>query len=206
MKSKVERYRNWTFELYPESMKENYREILDRLHVQWVESPIHDQDYDEGKLKKPHIHVILAFEGVKTYDQFKNIVKSVNGVSAPLHGKNGDTCVVSSIRGMTRYLIHLDNPEKHQYDKSAIIAHGGFDIAPHFQYPGEMIKRYIQEMMAFCDASSIYEYSDLLDYAQEFKYETWYDLLTIGRQSFVIIKYLDSRRNKERQKAYEEKN
>lgn len=186
------RGRIWTFVLYPDSMSPNYRTQLDDLHIQWVESPIHDHDVNQdGTIKKPHIHIVLNFEGNKSYEQIKEIGESVGGVVPPEH-----ECRVSSIRGIVRYLIHLDNPEKYQYERSGIIAHGGIDINPYFQYPAEMVKRFIQEMIAFCDANCIFEYSDLLEYAADEKYDTWYDLLTIGRQSFVITKYLDSKRNK----------
>lgn len=48
------RTRSWTFILYPESAPENWREILNDLFIQWVESPLHDKDIDEGtgELKK----------------------------------------------------------------------------------------------------------------------------------------------------------
>lgn len=192
--------RNWTFELYPESMDPNYRSILDALHCQWVESPVHDQDLTmEGDHKKDHIHIVLAFEGNKSYSQVKDIALSCKGVIPPV-----DTARISSIRGMVRYLIHLDNPEKHQYERSGIIAHGGMDIAPYFQYAGEMIKKMLSDMQAYICAQSIYEYSDFLDYAAAEHYNDWYDLLTIGHQSFVIKNYIDSRRNKGRVKAYYE--
>lgn len=198
MKSKKDEHligRNWTFILYPDSMDPEYRSKIDKLHCQWAESPVHDQDTNQdGSHKKDHIHIVLCFEGNKTYQQIADIAKSVNGVIAPEFGSD-DTAKVSSIRGMIRYLVHRDNPEKAQYDRGALIGHGGLDVDQYFQYAAGMIKRYISEMMAFCEASSIYEYSDLMDYAVENKYDTWYDLLTIGRQSFVMIKYLDSKRN-----------
>lgn len=198
MKSKKTEHligRNWTFVIYPDSVNPNYRDIIDKFHCGWAESPLHDRDINEGgKLKEPHIHIVLTFEGNKTYDQIADICKSVNGKIAPEKDPN-ETAKVHSIRGMVRYLIHLDNPDKAQYEKSAIIAHGGLDIDQYFTYAAEMTKRYLQEMMAWCDAYSIYEYSDLLDYASKNMYDTWFDLLTIGRQSFVMIKYLDSKRN-----------
>lgn len=199
--------RNWTFLLYPDSMNKDYRSILDDLHCQWVESPLHEFDVDnDGVIKKAHIHIVLAFEGNKSYDQIVEIADSVNGVVAPVD-KNGNTSArVASIRGMVRYLIHLDNPEKYQYERSAIISHGGIDIDPYFQYAKEMEKRMISEMQAYCNAKSIYEYSDLLDYACLEHYNDWYDLLTVGHQSFVMINYLNSKRNKERSKTYYEEN
>ena len=198
MKSKKTEHligRNWTFIIYPDSVDPNYREILDSFHCGWCESPLHDHDVDpDGCIKEPHIHIVLCFEGNKTYPQIAEIAKRIHGKIAPEFG-TGETSKVHSIRGMVRYLIHLDNPEKAQYEKSAIIAHGGMEIDTYFQYAAEMTKRFLQEMMAWCDAYSIYEYSDLLDYAAKEMYDTWFDLLTIGRQSFVMIKYLDSKRH-----------
>lgn len=196
-----DRGRNWTFVIYPESCIDDYRSRIDDLHIQWCESPVHDHDvnYDTGEIKKSHIHIVLCFEGNKSYDQYLEIVDSVKGVAAPL-----ELARVSSIRGIVRYLIHLDNPEKYQYERSAIICHGGMDINSYFQYPAEMIKRYIQEMQAYVNANMIFEYSDLLDVAAEEHYETWYDLLTIGRQSYIMTKYIDSKRNKFKQSLKED--
>lgn len=194
--------RNWTFVIYPDSCVANYREILDNLHCAWCESPVHDKDYDEGKLKKPHIHILLTFEGNKTYNQIMDIAKSVNGVIAPLKGKNGESCKVSSIRGMTRYFVHVDNPEKAQYEKSGIVCHGGFDKEQYFAYAAEQTKLLLAEMMDWCDEFSIFEYSDLLTFARKEKYDTWFDLLTIGRQSFVMIKYIDSKRHSNKEILY----
>src|SRR5699024_11179639 len=57
-KDKDERTRNWTFVVYPESAPEDWREIIDDLHVPWIESPLHDKDVNpDGEIKKPHWHV-----------------------------------------------------------------------------------------------------------------------------------------------------
>lgn len=187
--------RNWTFVIYPDSVVKNYRDIINQYHCEWAESPLHDEDVREnGEKKKSHIHIVLCFEGNKSYLQIKDIADKVGGVIAPEFGSS-ETPLVHSKRGMIRYLIHLDDPDKHLYEKSGIIAHGGLDIEQYFGYPQEMVKRMLQEMMAWCDAYSIFEYCDLLNYATKEKYDTWFDLLTIGRQSYVMIKYLDSKRN-----------
>ena len=198
MKSKKTKHllgRNWTFELYPDSMDPDYRNKINLLHCEWAESPLHDKDLRaDGSPKKEHIHIVLSFEGNKSYEQIKEICKSVKGVIAPEFGSD-DTALVHSLRGMIRYLVHRDDADKYQYEKSAIVSHGGMDIEQYFGYPQDMIKRFIQEMLAFIDANCIYEYSVFLDYCAANKYDTWFDLLTIGRQSYVITKYLDSKRN-----------
>ena len=37
---------------------------------------------------------------------------------------------VRSERGYIRYLAHLDNPEKHRYDRDGVISLGGYDLQP----------------------------------------------------------------------------
>lgn len=183
--------RNWTFEIYPESVDKNYVQILDMLHVAWSESPLHDKDINEdGSEKKPHKHIILAFEGNKSYDQYLDIVKSVKGVSAPAY-----IAKVSSIRGMVRYFIHRDNPEKASYLQSDIVDHCGFDSSPYFQYAAQEVKKLLADIFAFIDSYSILEFSDLMKYACKNYYESWFDLLTVGRQSWIVKCYIDSRRN-----------
>lgn len=183
--------RNWTFEIYPESVDTNYVSILDMLHVAWSESPLHDKDINNnGEPKKAHRHIVLAFEGNKSYEQYLDIVKSVRGVPAP-----PDTAKVASIRGMVRYFIHRDNPEKAAYLQSDIVDHCGFDSSPYFQYAAHEVKKLLAEIFAFIDAYSILEFSDLMEYACKNYYESWFDLLTVGRQSWIVKCYIDSRRN-----------
>ena len=68
------RTRTWTFILYPESVPDNWRETLNDLFIEWVESPLHDKDVNpDGEIKKPHWHILLIFPSVKTYEQVSKI-------------------------------------------------------------------------------------------------------------------------------------
>ena len=59
-KKPVEKGRDWTFIVYPESTPKNWRDILDETHMRWVESPLHDKDVNpDGELKKEHYHILL---------------------------------------------------------------------------------------------------------------------------------------------------
>ena len=39
-KAKDGRTRNWNVIVYPESAPENWRQIIDDLHIEWAESPL----------------------------------------------------------------------------------------------------------------------------------------------------------------------
>ena len=42
--NKEVRTRNWTIVVYPDSAPDNWRTILDDFHIEWIESPLHDND------------------------------------------------------------------------------------------------------------------------------------------------------------------
>ena len=47
-----------------ESAPENWRDVLDRFHLQWACSPLHDRDVNAtGEPKKAHWHILLSFGG-----------------------------------------------------------------------------------------------------------------------------------------------
>ncbi|MEL1068170.1 Rep family protein, partial [Campylobacter coli] len=64
------RTRNWTFFVYPESAPENWRDVLNEMHIPWIESPLHDKDVDSnGELEKAHWHILILFASKKSYEQ-----------------------------------------------------------------------------------------------------------------------------------------
>ena len=67
-KKKNERYRNWSWIVYPESAPENWRTLLDETGEKWIESPLHDRDINETTneiKKKAHWHIIISFGNKK---------------------------------------------------------------------------------------------------------------------------------------------
>ena len=68
-KEKNERYRNWSWIVYPESAPENWRTLLDETGEKWIESPLHDRDIYEttNEIKKAHRHIIISFGNKKSW-------------------------------------------------------------------------------------------------------------------------------------------
>lgn len=180
-----DRIRNWSFILYPESAPENWRDIIDELHIQWLESPIHDRDTDaNGELKKPHIHILLLFDGKKSFTQIKEITENLN---SPIPQK------VASARGLVRYFLHLDNPEKAQYEAADIISHGGADSAEYLKPTSSTRYMLIKEMMDFVDENNIVEMRDLLSYARAQRFEDWFPLLC-DNSAYIMNSLIKSNR------------
>lgn len=173
--------------VYPESAPANWRNILADEHMPWVESPLHDKDVDaNGKSKKAHYHVLLTFEGKKSFEQIKEFSDRLN---APIPQK------VASVKGLVRYMVHMDNPEKYQYDKSEIVGHGGVDVAELLKPTSADRYTLIREMQRHVVAQQILEFSDLFEYAATNRFDDWFPLLC-DNCAYIMGQYIKSCRNK----------
>lgn len=183
-----DRTRLWTAVCYPESAPADWRQQLDDLHIEWCESPLHEFDVNPtGEVKKPHWHLIFAFDGPKSFEQVSDICKLIN---SPIPQR------CHSLRGAARYLCHLDNPEKFQYPVDQIVPHGGFDLSSALAPSASERYALIEEMQDFCVTSGCMEFSDLCDYARKQRREDWFPLLC-DSCAFIMEKYLKSRRFKQ---------
>lgn len=189
------RTRNWTVVVYPESAPENWRDILDEMHIEWVESPLHDSDLNAtGEKKKAHWHILLMFGGVKSYEQVVELCQDLN-CPRPERCHNA--------KAMVRYMAHLDNPDKAQYSISDIVSHGGVDIAELLRPNASERYSLIREMIAFIRDNDIIEYQDIMDYAAEFRPDDWFPLLC-DNSTFVINQYVSSQRHRKKGDSDEE--
>lgn len=187
---KDQRTRNWTFVLYPESAPADWRSILDEEHIPWIESPLHEFDRLEdgsGEVKKAHWHILLLYEGKKSYEQIEEITKRLN---ATIPQK------VANSKGLTRYMAHLDNPDKHQYDKASIIGHGGADVADLLRPTSADRYKIIKEMCDHIRQNRVTEFSEMMYYAMENHYEDWFPMLC-DNSAYVIGQLIRSERHKD---------
>lgn len=180
-KSKTpKRVRNWAFVLYPDSAPENWRNLLGDLHTQIFVSPLHkDLNPDETE-KKPHYHVLLMFEGVKSFEQIEEITTSLN---CPVPQ------VVNSLRGYARYLCHLDNPEKVQYSPEDVVSYCGADYREICSLVSDKYVA-LEEMQDWCDDQGITSYKKLMQYARKER-KDWYRVLC-DSGTLVMMNYLKS--------------
>ena len=177
------RYRNFATVVYPESAPEHWKGILaDELIPAFI-SPLHDQDINPtGEAKKPHYHVLLMFDGVKTIEQVKETVNKISGVGCE---------VVKSLRSYARYLCHMDNPDKYQYPVDEVDSFGGADFVG---ICGSAVDRYkaIGEMIDFCIDNDIRSYSKLLIYCRSERSD-WFRILcdsgTVVMREFIKSHY-----------------
>jgi hypothetical protein len=179
-RKKDERVRTWVFIAYPESMPENWRDILAELGVPWACSPLHDEDvYDGGEKKKPHYHFVLSFSGPKSFDQVKEITDKLN---APIP----DKC--HSVRGAVRYFLHLDSPEKFNYSsrRNEIQAGGGFDVEDALKLSSSEEEEIAQNIESVIYEKCVMEYVDLAYWVRKYHPE-WRKVLKTNSYHFTQI-------------------
>lgn len=106
--------RQWMIIVYPESAIENWQQYLKDMGIKGAVSPLHDSDLrDDGKLKKPHYHTILLFNGGRTETYIRQeIVEPIKAL--------GQFQRVIDKQLAFEYLTHENDPDKFQYDKAKI--------------------------------------------------------------------------------------
>ena len=119
--------KQFAFILYPDSMnvdpmylpfkmlEHGYVGAISPLHTP-SNNPIKDLKDEE---KKPHYHVIVVFEYARSEQMLQKFVtEELNGTFVK---------AIASRRLYTRYLRHLDNPEKEQFEKMSC-SFGDFNL------------------------------------------------------------------------------
>lgn len=181
-KTRDNRARNFATVVYPESAPSDWQEILARHCIPAFISPLHDKDVNPtGEAKKAHYHVLIMFEGKKSLEQVKEVFDTIAGVGCE---------VVKSLRGYARYLCHLDNPDKAQYEPSDVRC----IASDYIGTIGLAIDKYtaLAEMQDFCEKYNVTSFYLLAKYAKEYRAD-WHRILS-DCGSVYMREYLQSRK------------
>lgn len=182
--SSNQRHRNFATIVYPESAPEDWQSRLEDFKIPALISPIHDRDINqssEQEYKKPHYHVILMFSSMKSEKQVRDIINCFGGVGCE---------AINAIRGYVRYLCHLDNPEKAQYNERDVIALYGADYYNLISLTTDKYKA-MDEIIDFCIATNTWELGDLADFAK-FNNPIWFRFIVDN--TIFLREYLRSKR------------
>lgn len=186
MAKKYEKGRYWGFVGYPESLPENWRDLITESGLQCAISPLHDKDLNAtGEEKKPHYHFIVVYDGPTTKNNVEEFCKKLNA-TIPIK--------LESIRGMYRYHLHLDNPEKYQYDDRDRILLNGFDTNSVNELTKTEVNKLKKEIIIFINDNDIVEYADLITILIENDYTQLIDVAT--SHTILFNTFITSRRNR----------
>lgn len=73
--------------------------------------------YSSGSHKKNHVHVVLYYKDART----------ISSISKQYDIPENMIEIVKSVKGIYRYLVHKDDPEKFQYDISDVVTNISLD-------------------------------------------------------------------------------
>lgn len=188
------RTRNWSTIIYPRQSEEeetttpdNWADILAEMGIKCAVSPLHDKDLtSDGEKKKPHRHVLIAFDGVKSRQQAKEVFDRIGGVGAE---------PVNSLYGMTRYLTHEDNPEKAHYSTVDVLTFGGFEYKRYASTKEDEEKQTLSQMgeiFGAIEEFNLYSFSDLADYLLQEKPELF---SCYRKNAYFFANYLKSKQS-----------
>lgn len=181
-KAKAKRSNYYVAIGYPESLKENWKDILTETHVPFVISPLHNMDVNEGtgELKKEHYHFMALFESLKSLEQAQEIFDSINCTKCQ---------AVKSLRGSLRYFCHLDNPDKAQYKIEDVICLNGADYDLSIRLPSD---DYVElgEIVDFLEEHKVRSYHQFIQYCRKYK-ANWF-ILVVNRFTYVIKEEIKS--------------
>lgn len=178
--------RNWAFVLYPESAPEDWRDILQSTGLQCAISPLHNMDCDPtGEVKKEHYHIIVCYSGPTSYNVVNSLCESL-GQPRPIP--------LEQIIGMYRYHLHLDNPDKYQYDDNEREFINGFDISSYVELSKGEVNAAKKRIHKLINELDLVEYSDLMDYLLNNEMQLDYDVAS--SHTIFFDRLLASRRHK----------
>lgn len=144
-----------------------------------------------GDAKKAHFHVVLIVKGPQTREDFSAIMLDVVWISPTAWQR------VVHLDSMTRYLAHMDNPEKFQYSVFDIQGWGGYNLKPlTIQKSDEYTKA-----MAFASVMDYIEENDVKYYHHLMKWAKAlgdYDIFSCvaGRFGAFVAYFRDVAREK----------
>lgn len=166
-------------------MSDGWENILtEKFNLKWARSPLHDSDLNaDDTQKKPHWHIVVIFDGKKSYEQILSITQTIKATNPQL---------VHNLQGLMRYFIHLDNPEKAQYDIKDIFA-VGINVELEILGQGNFNKKLKSEILNIIKSNDLTEYCELLDFLQD-NYEEHFEFAT--NHTILFNAYLKSRRFK----------
>lgn len=168
-------------------------------------SPVHNQDVADGKPVKAHYHVILSFKNpqrvqtiidlLQSYfgdptqkliqdERDKELKSSINGIAKPM--------ILKDIMKSTRYLAHLDNQEKAQYDRNFIVCNELFPLFKYLQKGALSHTERVKQIIDIIDDKHIRELHELVRLLKADKDEVYFATF---KHSYNFFKsYIDSLR------------
>lgn len=161
--------RAFTGLVYPDSAPANWQEILRESLGMWLISPLHEpdpvEDMETGAIKtrKPHYHVMYFHGAPVTPKAGRSIFEVWPWIVIP---HKAEFFQVGSVRNLSRYFVHLDQPEKQQWaekPEDVLTVLNGFPLDLERELTRKDKREMKKYVFAFIQDRNITEFSELVD-------------------------------------------
>lgn len=172
MPTSKNRSKAYSFIVYEENMDiDKIRKYINELHYCAAISPLHSPEPDDNETeRKPHYHVVIIFPNPRVFDSVRDEFCAVANIAIPQR--------VGDIRSITRYLTHMDNPEKQQFTDIP-------ELYGNYRY-----SKYIYRLPDACeDADHMIEIMYLLDNARS-RFVSFSMLLMAASSSPELVTFI----------------
>ena len=158
--------RYWWAVLYPENMREDWKESLGDIVQKPFAYCVHDKDSDgKKKQRKVHVHLMLVWNNNTTYNAAFRLFSKLNAKGKVSVNKI-EPC--EDVRHCYDYLIHdtedCRKKKKFLYPASERITGNNFDIGAYEQFTLYDKKKKVQELSKILIDKSFDDYSEWFAY------------------------------------------
>ena len=175
----MQKIKNFACVVYSDSAAPGWQEKIKEYGIPfyWI---LHDKDS-----KKPHYHVLFCAVNAVSINTAKTISNDIGAA-------NGVAERVASRCGYLRYLVHMDNPEKHQYSSDEVVCGCGavYKLTESKIDKENAELETLREMIEYIDKNNVFAYCDFVKYCVNHQ-KKWLKLLC-GSKGRVIDKYIKS--------------
>lgn len=192
-KRKGTRHRGWVWVQYPDSVDRDFREKLVNEGVPTFISPLHDKDVNaDGTKKKDHNHAVVLWDNPNTYENARAIADAIGAVMPPKNPKPGTPKPYAvNVRSALRYLCHLDNPEKAQYDPEKVTCINA-TLADYYELinsagDDDLV---LDEITDYIDDNAVVSFAAFIRYCKQERPE--WKRLAYHRYAALITRYIKS--------------
>lgn len=165
--------RFFTFLVYPDSAPDDWRDQLSDSLRMFLISPLHEPDKlkgdepeDEaiGHQRKAHWHVLYCHGNTISPNSARKVLKDEFpwAVITP----NNNRFAVGAACNLARYFLHLDQPEKQQFQGDPyelLVPLNGYPLDLSRQLTNSQKRQMRINIQSFCQSQGIMEYAELCD-------------------------------------------
>lgn len=180
--------RSWTWIVYEEQIESVRKWLESAPDISWAMSPKHDRDkLPTGEPKKPHWHLVLAWNGPVTFNYACNISSELK-LPIPQSVRN--------TRTMVRYFLHLDEDpkEKARYERKDIVSGGGFEVdsflALSKSEQEEEEKKFVRDILNKIAELDLQEFYEVTNYVISEMPDKW---IYFKKNSYILLNFMKTK-------------